>query len=380
VNNRNSVKPIGRIAAAVLITTMVAASARAFDRQSFNSEMPPPGDTPTPTSPGPDEEPVAGLVEGSLWVSPERLWSLPQSGEAWDQVLHDAEGDWGTANVADQNSSHNTYVFAGALVAVATGDQAMYDKVTAALATVPGTEQGGRTLALGRNLVAYVLAADLVGYRDPTFVSWVDQVRHVELSGRTLISTHEIRPNNWGTHAGASRVAAALYLGDTDDLERAATVFRGWLGDRSAYAGFSYGSDLSWQCDPKRPVGINPAGCTIDGHDVGGVLPEEQRRSGSFTWPPPKANYVWGALQGATVQAELLSRAGYNAWGWSDRALVRALEWLHTHADFPAEGDDTWIPWLVNHANGTSFPAPTAQVGKNLTYTDWVHQQYRQDR
>ena len=46
----------------------------------------------------------------------------------------------------------------------------------------------------------------------------------------TLRGTHEQRPNNWGTHAGAARAAVALYLGDTAELSRTATVFRGWLG------------------------------------------------------------------------------------------------------------------------------------------------------
>ena len=31
----------------------------------------------------------------------------------------------------------------------------------------------------------------------------------------TLVSTHENRPNNWGTHAGAARAAVARYLGDS---------------------------------------------------------------------------------------------------------------------------------------------------------------------
>jgi hypothetical protein len=56
--------------------------------------------------------------------------------------------------------------------------------------------------------------------------------------GRTLISTHEQRPNNWGTHAGASRVAASAHIGDDADVARAAAVFKGFLGDRASYAGF----------------------------------------------------------------------------------------------------------------------------------------------
>jgi hypothetical protein len=163
-----------------------------------------------------------------------------------------------------------------------------------------GTEVGGRTLALGRNLIGYVLAADLVGLpatEDARFRTWLQTCLTETLDGKTLKSCHEERPNNWGTHAGASRVAAALYLGDTAQVERCAQVFKGWLGDRASYAGFDYG-DLSWQADPSKPVGINPRGAMIQGHSVDGVLPDDQRRAGGFTWPPPKENYVWEAMQG----------------------------------------------------------------------------------
>jgi len=241
-----------------------------------------------------------------------------------------------------------------------------------------GTEAGGRTLALGRNLVAYVIAADLIGLRefsaskDTAFRVWLADVRTKTLDGKTLISTNEERPNNWGTHAGASRVAADLYLGASSDLARAAVVFKGWLGDRSAYSGFKFG-DLSWQADRSNPVGVNPVGATIQGHNVDGVLPDDQRRGGGFTWPPPKENYVWEALQGALVEAQLLSRAGYPAWEWQDRALLRAVTWLHEQAKYPAGGDDSWQPWLVNAAYGTAFPAGSASPGKNMGWTDWTH-------
>ena len=238
-------------------------------------------------------------------------------------------------------------------------------------------KQGGRTLALGRNLVSYVIAADLIdlrsynGAKDQRFRAWLSAVRTASLDGKTLISTHEERPNNWGTHAGASRIAADMYLGDTGDLARAAAVFKGWLGDRAAYAGFAYG-DLAWQSDPRNPVGINPKGATLNGQNVDGVLSDDQRRAGGFTWPPQKENYVWEALQGALVQAHLLKRAGYDVWNWSDRALLRAVQWEYNVAKFPAEGDDTWQIWIVNRAYGTSFPASSAGTGKNMAYTDWM--------
>lgn len=317
-----------------------------------------------------------GQKSKGIWISPDAIKQLPMTGAAWENVRNAAEKSTASPDLSDQNDPTNVYVLAKALVYVRTGATRYRQEVIDACMAAIGTEKGGRTLALGRELIAYVIAADLVELppaEDQRFRAYLRQVITEELDGRTLVSTHEDRPNNWGTHAGASRVAVAAYLGDQAELERAAAVFKGWLGDRSSYAGFAYG-DLDWQANPQKPVGINAQGATKNGHSIDGVLPDDQRRSGGFKWPPPKENYVYEALQGALAQAVILSRAGYDVWNWQDRALLRAFTWLHQQANFPAEGDDTWEPHLVNFYYGTSFPAPVpAQPGKNIGWTDWTH-------
>lgn len=311
-----------------------------------------------------------------IWISPAELAALPTSGPAWDRLNRWAARSIVSPDLSDQNDPDNVITLAKALVSARTGNQPYRSEVVEAISRVMGTEAGGLTLAPGRELIAYVVAADLVGLPadlDQRFRVFLVQVRTEVLSGRTLISTHEDRPNNWGTHAGASRAAVARYLGDQADLARAAQVFKGYLGDRSSYAGFRYG-DLSWQANPAHPVGINPLGATREGHSIDGVLPDDQRRSGGFTWPPPKENYVWEGLQGALVQAVILHRAGYDVWNWQDRALLRAVQWLHMQANFPPMGDDTWQLPLVDFYYGSSFwtGAPTTP-GKNVGFTDWTH-------
>jgi len=311
-----------------------------------------------------------------LWTSARELAVLPLSGPAWSRLRTVAEQAPGLPNVADQEDDTDVRVVAKALVYARTGVPALRDEVVAACLAAIDSELGGRTLALGRNLLGYVVAADLVVLppaEDALFRAWLRRCLDERLDGLTLVETHELRPNNWGTHAGASRIAVALYLGDQAELARAAQVFRGWLGERSAYAGFAYG-ELDWQADPAHPVGINARGALRDGHSIDGVLADDQRRSGPFLWPPPRENYVWEALQGALAQAVLLYRAGYDVWSWSDQALLRALEWLHGPCAFPAEGDDTWLPHLVNYYYGADFPAPVpSSPGKNMGWSDWTH-------
>jgi hypothetical protein len=312
----------------------------------------------------------------SIWISRQEIMALPVAGKAWQNVKREADRYTGKPNLSDQNDPVNVRVMAKALVFARTGTQKYRDEVIEACMAAIDTEYGGRTLALGRELIAYVIAADLVGLpaeKDKTFRAWLRRTLTEKLDGTTLVETHERRPNNWGTHAGASRAAVAAYLGDQATLDRVAKVFKGWLGDRASYAGFEFG-DLSWQADSKKPAGINPKGAKRGSFSLDGVLPDDQRRAGGFRYPFPRENYVYGALAGALAQAIILHRAGYDVWNWQDRALLRAFRWLHTEAKFPAKGDDTWEPHVVNYYYDTDFPAPIpARPGKNVGWTDWTH-------
>lgn len=345
--------------------------------------------SPTPTA-GPTSTPIPTPPPGGssgIWISKDRLMQLPTSGSAWSNVKSEADKSAGTPELSNQDDRTNVTIMAKALVFARTGQTNYRDDVVSALSYIANSgTYSGRALALGRELAAYVIAADLIDLRnyDPSldgqFRAKINQLLTTYTDGgpSSLVECHENRPNNWGTHCGGSRAAVAAYLGNTSELARTAQVFKGWLGDRSSYAGFNYG-DLGWQCDSSRPVGINPQGCTKQGHNVDGVLPDDQRRGGGFQWPPPKENYVWGGLEGAHMQAVILYNQGYDVWNWENQAMLRAMQWLHTPhfsggSSYPAEGDDTWQPHLTNYYYGTNFPAPVpSNPGKNTAWTDWTH-------
>ena len=337
-----------------------------------------PKPTPTPT-PKPTPAPAPQTTGAGIVITPGEIAALPSSGAVWDSLKRAADSSAGSPNLADNSQENNVIVLAKALVYAKTGVASYRTEVMAALRAAMGTETNGDTLALGRELAAYVIAADVIGLRtadptlDGTFRAWLRGVVDKSLiDGISLTDTHERRPNNWGTHAGASRAAAAAYLGDTAELGRVATIFRGWSGDRSAYAGFRYG-DLWWQSDASKPVGINPRGATIGGHSVDGVLPDDQRRTGEFAWPPPCGNYPHGAMDGALLTAEILTRAGYPAYEWNDRALLRAANWLRSTGCAPS-GDNVWQLPLLDARYGTSYwnGAPV-RPGKNFGWTDWLY-------
>jgi hypothetical protein len=331
----------------------------------------------------PASSPSKNKPSKGIWIDREGISSLPTRGAAWNSLNHEAGRECGQPKLDDQDDSTNVCFMAKALVFARTGGMRYATEVRTALRSiVDAPRYRGRALSLGRKLAAYVIAADLVALRDidpdldSRFRQRIRELLTTPTSDgpRTLVECHERRPNNWGTHCGASRAAVAAYLEDKAELARVAQVFKGYVGDRSSYAGFRYG-ELDWQCHAQAPVGINPKGCVVHGRSLDGVLPDDQRRSGSFKWPPPHENYVYEGLQGAVAQAVILHQAGFDAFDWGDRAILRAVQWLYDTAHYRPVGDDTWIPYIVNYYYATNFPAPESiRSGKNVGWTNWTHQ------
>jgi hypothetical protein len=109
------------------------------------------------------------------------------------------------------------------------------------------------------------------------------------------------------------------------------------------------------------------------------VIPDDQRRCGSFAWPPCKTNYAWTSLQGLFSQAVVLDRLGYDVWNWEDQALLRSIRWLHLTTfddgqNYAPVGDDEWLSYLVNsYYNSTLAVNPQPRPGKIMGWTEWTH-------
>lgn len=328
----------------------------------------------------------AGHAQQGIWISAAELAEKPLSGPAWDSVLETADNSLGMPAVGTYDSMHDTRTLAVALVYARIGDGAYRAKARNAILSAIGTESTtSQAVQPCRNVTPYVFAADLIDLAafdpagDTAFRAWIDALRFVDWPDGSMIEEDEERANNHGRMCGMARAAIAVYLGDAVDLARTAQVFAGVLGDTSVYAEFLWKHDLSWQADELAPIGINPLGATKQGVSVDGALPEEMRRGGPFAVPPLHTGYPWEALQGILVEAVVLQRAGYDVFEWSDRAILRAVEYLqdldeqYPQAGWWAQGDDTWSPWLVNAVYGTSFPTAPADQGKCMGWTDWTH-------
>jgi cysteine-rich repeat protein len=299
-------------------------------------------------------EPMDGI-----WISQDDIDALPTSGAAWNALISGAGASSCGADFGDPNDNCNTDTLAQALVCARLGDQegsSYCSKALSGLKSVADYSGGGSVGSggLGRNLGGFITAASIMDLesRDSTLNSkFKTTIRRLM---NNVASHTEERPNNHGTQSIQSRIAAAAYLEDEEELARTATVFKGWLGDRDSYSGFKYGS-LSWQADSSKPVGINPKGATKSGKNIDGVLPEEMRRCGSFSsWgsgAPCYTNYVFEGSQGHLAAGVLLHRAGYDVWEWEDKALLRSMVWIYNvlGKETTDGGDDGYLIWIVNY-------------------------------
>lgn len=322
-----------------------------------------------------------------IWVDVAALPSKPRSGRGWNNMYSMAKGSMpGPVTVADQNSSTSAWMQACAYVYAATGDTTFLGKVTAGFkALVSPSLPIDRALALARELQGYVAAAEGVSLSkvDPDLDAAVRAKFRYFLTCPTksgpasLLKSMEERPNNWGTHATAAVMLTARYLGDVNIFAHAVQVFRGFLGDRAAYAGFTYGA-LDWQELPAQPVGINRKGATIQGHNMDGSLPEELRRGGGFEWPlpaTPPTFYPWEAEQGIGVAVATALNAGVDLRPASDWAHKRSIIWLTQVAKWPITGDDAWQAPLLNWLYpDLKLAVPDGGPGKGMAWTEFTHQ------
>lgn len=336
--------------------------------------VPPPPPPPPPTT------------EGEILISKEELLALPKTGAAWGNVL-----TWADMNIAvdvhDQNNQSDAVAMAKAIVYGVNQDEgALADVISSLESIIAQSFDGQHTLDISRNLGAFVIAADIIDLPkiapelDEQFRTWLKKALTVTLAGRaglhTMVASALRDPTNHGTHSRASVLAAALYLAKNETTEEAKAEyallasdvvnrFKDWVsGTNSSVFIFK---ELWWQANPDAPVAINPLGASIEGHDVGGVLPEEQRRSGAFSWPAPVENYVREAQQGVLATALIVERLGHtDVWDWGQKAILRSFLWFYEVAGGRYTGDDNSLPYLIKAKYGFDYISePGTEPGKN---------------
>lgn len=318
---------------------------------------------------------------GYLAIDATRLAALPTAASTpWSKMKAVADGSLGTVSLSNQDSTTPAKTLAAALVFARTGSETHRAKAEAILRQLPTASLvGARVLSLGRQLAGFVLAADLIGYRDPAFVSWVDRMRTANVGGHSrwyvLKTTSEDSANNWGGWAMASRVAASAYLGDTADLARCAQVVKGY-SERSAYAGFRSTADFdpSWAIDPVAWTPVNPDG--VPGKS-GACVEDISRSAGAFpTVDDTGRTYSWEFIGGWSLSCRVLARSGFpDAYSWGNSALLRAARFLASVGGYPPlYSVNQYIPHEINNVYTVALVpvSGSAGYGRQFGFTDWL--------
>ena len=328
--------------------------------------------------------PSGGTPTGDgILLSHAQLMALPTSGPGWDALVARVASPYGGAYSLGVRDDSNKDVLANALVGARTNRADLKGFVRDRIAKMMTTPRNsGDVLATLRQLQAYVISADVIELKsfdpalDGKFRVWLAAEVRAGYSGGggggSVISTHDRKPNNFGTHAGAARLAAALYLGDAAEYKAARDVWYGWAtGDQASVSATRAWSGTTWQCGDGRSYGINPVGCSRGGASLDGVIPEDQRRCGEFSATPCATNYIHGATDGMTLSFWIMARRGEKVWEWGDRAALRQMQWKYRAGQPPYSGFRWQIP-VIEKAYGIDLPgnAPTA-TSTNMGYADW---------
>ena len=322
---------------------------------------------------------VAKVVSGpaapskaGIFISPADLAALPRSGAAYEAVAAAAGRPWPKPDLSNPDGRHQLHVLAAALL----GDRASArDGIRDALATfVPGRES--TVLALGRQLPAYIVAADVIDLAafDPgvdtqlraDLATWRDGVVGTHQRWSTLSFTFGDSSNNWGAHTGAAVIAIDAYLQRPLDADWA--IYRGFTGDVEAHrfpqppiARRTWYGARTW-----TPVQMLPN----DPRD--GAVTEDAWRAGRY--PKISNTYVMDSAQALAVQAELLSRAGYPAWDLLRRPAEFLMREGSPWSKAGGRGGQT-LAFLYNRRLG--LQAPTGNVGDGMAWSfgfgNWLY-------
>lgn len=370
----------------------------------------------------------AGATSKGIWLCKNEIMALPTAGGAWSTVQTAANSTWPTPELKSQTKTNAAYCVAGALVAVRTGNTTLRDKVRdnimLAVATLDDPSEyvlcSAFTDALGRQLYGYVIAADLIDLQtnyvgdDAVFRPWLAAIRSTRLTcsnsthGVTIRMTAESGVHNQSAHCLASITAADLYLGYADSVARAFNVFKA-LSDRSQYPtdawfppaygdqnyftllnnrndGWLCGTTSNWTgispaCDKTDPDGSPNGGIgDLDGSFFLDICRRiDSSQVGPFMWYPDPIGmmYSWECLEGYICTAEMLHRAGYDAYGTGSQQIKRGMDFMVRAGWQMNFALHRFIPWIANYRYGTSYatlPLPSSgSIGRSMYWTDWTH-------
>jgi hypothetical protein len=322
----------------------------------------------------------------AVWIDPSNVTSYPNFGTPWTAINNRANATWGTADVSNQDSTHSRMVLAGAYVGMRNSNATMITKATNGLTAMIGTEAPARWLAIGRNLGAAIIAADVLNIRSGPIYNWLASFTTMVLENNnnssileTIDETAWLSASNADAQVGFVYTALGAYLQDRDILDWNYRALRRYAGDRTSTWTMTSNNN-SWQEIPADPVAIQNLGAlATNGANIDGVVSNDMSRSNAVATNTPvytsDSLYPWVGLNGSVFAALVLHRQGYPTFSLEDEAFRRAFDYLHNLGGLWYDGTEKPdVKWILNQAYGLNYDvvSPVDRVAL-VGYTDWSH-------
>lgn len=370
--------------------------------------------TPVPNPPGPSFR--------QMWQDDSALWNH-DGAAGWGDVTSFANTSKPAGCLTDQFSRANNWALANALVWRATANSAARLKALDAITDVigkhttstSGCSGAGRALEIGRNVGAYVIAADMINLpsynstENNRFVNWIGQVQSASYPGSpdadgngtsTLRDCFRHRPDNWGVHCAFTQLTIDIYQGDSAGWNDIAQTFHRYSGNRNIprwdnialSSDFDWAGSEDWSTTPSELRGINLPG-TVPGTQLNGngYIIRDADRAGnpntSGTCPVFDGHWA-GGWSGTMLVTELLQRlyddgrlsgvGAANPKGMTFDAPLRAsqaLQRVDNCNSSAISGDDEYARFLTDYlypdANFPTVGSPA--VGKVMAFAEFTH-------
>ncbi len=332
-----------------------------------------------------------GVFEGlflhasqSLWTSTSELAKLPETGRGFTLLKEAADSDPGDPIVNGGGGNQtDSKVLAAAIVYARDKSDVHRLKVVAAIDKLVslGVPADGSMTDVSSNIVGYVMAADLVGYRTPAFENYLKTLS-TTWKGTMGDGTLYTMPEAWhitGTWMGGLQALLALatmdgYRGDKAALSTLADEWKALVSGKVADTTGMRWNHAGWSRDPHVPQLINSVGPvrSYNGFvvNIDGLIPGSLGSEALFQ-PAPVANpTAYRNVELLISFARVMERQGFPLTDHEDRAILRAFRALQARYQTPISGlgRGVWMTRYLDRKYGTTFSCGLEKSNSDLLW------------
>ncbi len=321
-----------------------------------------------------------------LWTTSEELEPLNRNHVGFTYIVNRAKWQphWAIFDLANSQMNSDSAILAAAVAYKA--DPKTYADYKRVVVDGIGTlmskgQPTGNMNAFSSNIVGFVMAADLIGYRTAAFDNFLKNLSRVwtgNVAGqqRTMIGLWRVYANTAsGMQALLALTTIYSYLGEKPLLQ---TVLNQWKQEVNGTSTLPLvWLNTPWQVNPDKKHFINPIGSVIqcDGRsvDISGSMPQFMARTNPCAGELVKGWDAWKSIEMMVSVARIAERQGYPIWSFGNHAIKRALKAMENYkVPVKAYPGLAWMLKFVDKRYGTSFSCALSELAPGFEWAGGV--------